>query len=106
MPLFLHVNPNVLVAPSRHEQLLLRLCLGPVSFAANFIQGTQENATFTTKHATYNNCPSPFQEAFQELADLNGATSVSVTFGQEAPHLQLSAKGSIGSRYVPPRQVQ
>lgn len=38
------------------------------------------------------------QEAFQELADLNGATSVAVTFGQEAPHLQLSAKGSIGSR--------
>lgn len=41
-----------------------------------------------------------FQEAFQELADLNGATSVSVTFGQEAPHLQLSAKGSNGSRYT------
>lgn len=40
------------------------------------------------------------QEAFQELADVNGATSVAVTFGQEAPHLQLSAKGSIGSRYL------
>lgn len=39
------------------------------------------------------------QEAFQELADVNGATSVAITFGQEAPHLQLSAKGSIGSRY-------
>lgn len=42
--------------------------------------------------------PPRFQEAFQELADLNGATTVSVTFGQEAPHLQLSAKGSVGSR--------
>ncbi|CAB1103228.1 unnamed protein product [Ectocarpus sp. CCAP 1310/34] len=40
------------------------------------------------------------KEAFQELADLNGATSVSVTFGQEATHLQLSAKGSNGSRYA------
>ena len=42
--------------------------------------------------------PPRLQEAFQELADLNGATTVSVTFGQEAPHLQLSAKGSVGSR--------
>ncbi|CAN0171036.1 unnamed protein product [Ectocarpus sp. 6 AP-2014] len=40
------------------------------------------------------------KEAFQELADLNGATSVSVTFGQEAPHLQLSAKGSNGSSEI------
>eukprot|EP00903_Cladosiphon_okamuranus_P020295 g18624.t1 len=40
------------------------------------------------------------KEAFQELADLNGATTVSVTFGQEAPHLQLSAKGSIGSSEI------
>eukprot|EP00904_Undaria_pinnatifida_P011996 jgi/Undpi1/7927/HiC_scaffold_24.g10399.m1 len=40
------------------------------------------------------------KEAFQELADLNGATSVAVTFGQEAPHLQLSAKGSIGSSEI------
>lgn len=39
------------------------------------------------------------QEAFQELADVNGATGVAITFGQEAPHLQLSATGSIGSRY-------
>lgn len=42
--------------------------------------------------------PSLTQEAFQELADLNGATSVAVTFGQEAPHLQLSATGALGSR--------
>ncbi|CAB1103226.1 unnamed protein product [Ectocarpus sp. CCAP 1310/34] len=39
-------------------------------------------------------------EAFQELADLNGATSVSVTFGQEATHLQLYAKGSNGSSEI------
>eukprot|EP00752_Nemacystus_decipiens_P011608 g10307.t1 len=40
------------------------------------------------------------KEAFQEVADLNGATTVSVTFGQEAPHLQLSAKGSVGSSEI------
>lgn len=38
------------------------------------------------------------QEAFQELADLNGATTVALSFGKQAPNLQLSAKGSIGSR--------
>ncbi|CAM9209518.1 unnamed protein product [Choristocarpus tenellus] len=40
------------------------------------------------------------KEAFQELADVNGATCVTVVFGNTAPNLMLSASGSIGSSEI------